>query len=135
MNTEKATERQGDENLELNEITAAIIGAAHRVSSTLGCGFLEKVYENAMVFELRSRGHEVWQQHGVDVRYGKEIVGEYSADLVVERRVIVELKAVDCLARLHSAQCLNYLRATGMRLALLIDFRSEERRVGKECRL
>jgi GxxExxY protein len=115
MNTETATS-------ELNDITGAIIGAAQKVSVTLGCGFLEKVYENALAIELRRRGREVAQQKAIDVRYGEEIVGEYVADLVVDQRVVVELKAATCLDRVHKAQCLNYLRATGLRFALLLNF-------------
>jgi GxxExxY protein len=114
MNTENATE--------LNDITSAIIGAAQTVSKTLGCGFLEKVYENALALELRVRGHEVRQHQAVEVRYREEIVGDYVADLIVDRKVIVELKATPCLEAVHKAQCLNYLRATGMRLALLVNF-------------
>jgi GxxExxY protein len=115
MNTETA-------NAELNEITGAIIGAAQNVSATLGCGFLEKVYENALAMELRIRGREVVQQKAIEVRYRQEVVGEYVADLIVDRRVVVELKATLCLERVHKAQCLNYLRATGMRIALLLNF-------------
>jgi GxxExxY protein len=115
MNTETA-------NAELNEITGAIIGAAQSVSATLGCGFLEKVYENALAMELRIRGREVVQQKAIEVRYRQEVVGEYVADLIVDRRVVVELKATLCLERVHKAQCLNYLRATGMRIALLLNF-------------
>ena len=115
MNTENA-------NAELNEITGAIIGAAQSVSGTLGCGFLEKVYENALALELKMRGHEVARQKAVDVRYHEEIVGEYVADLIVDRRVVVEVKAISGLEPAHKAQCLNYLRATGMRLAILLNF-------------
>jgi GxxExxY protein len=114
MNTENTTE--------LSDITGAIIGAAQTVSSVLGCRFLEKVYENALTLELRARGHEVRQQHAVDVRYREEIVGAYVADLMVDQQVIVELKAMPCLESIHKAQCLNYLRAAGMRLALLLNF-------------
>ena len=105
----------------LNAITEAVIGAAHRVSNGLGCGFLEKVYENALALELRLAGHNVQQQHAVDVRYRTEIVGNYVADLLVDNEVIVELKVADILGRLHRAQCLNYLRASGKRLALLLN--------------
>jgi GxxExxY protein len=115
MNTEKAT-------ADLNEVTAAIIGAALKVSGILGCGFLEKVYENALAIELRRRGHKVAQQKAIAVRYGEEIVGEYFADLLVDDRVVVELKAALCVDRVHKAQCLNYLRATSLRFALLLNF-------------
>jgi len=112
-----------DESLQdLNAITGAIIGAAMKVSSTLGVGFLEKVYENAMVIELTRKGHGVKQQQPVQVRYEREVVGEYFADLIVDDRVVVELKVARSLDRAHQAQCLNYLRATGFRLALLLNF-------------
>lgn len=107
---------------ELNGITEAIIGAAFKVGNTMGCGFLEKVYENAMVVELRRQGHRVVQQSPIEVRYEEAIVGEYVADLVVDDKVIVELKAQFNLDRIHHAQCLNYLRGTGLRLALLLNF-------------
>jgi GxxExxY protein len=107
---------------ELDRITRSIIGGAQRVSSTLGSGFLEKVYENALVLELESLGLEVKQQHGVKVFYRGRRVGEYFADLFVEDLVIVELKVVSALDEVHRAQCLNYLRATGLRVVLLINF-------------
>ena len=108
--------------LELDGVTETIIGAAFKVGNTMGCGFLEKVYENALVVELRRRGRRVRQQCPIEVRYEREIVGEYVADLVVDDKVIVELKAQLNLDRIHHAQCLNYLRATGLRLALLLNF-------------
>jgi GxxExxY protein len=105
-----------------NLLTKSVIGAAMSVSNEMGCGFLEKVYENALALELRSRGHDVEQQKAIAVRYRKEIVGEYLADLLVDGRLVVELKAVQTLNRIHSAQCLNYLRAIGLPLALLLNF-------------
>jgi GxxExxY protein len=107
---------------ELDRVTRSIIGGAQRVSSTLGSGFLEKVYENALALELTSMGLEVKQQHGVKVHYRGRRVGEYFADLFVENLVIVELKVVSALDEVHRAQCLNYLRATGLRVVLLINF-------------
>jgi GxxExxY protein len=80
-------------------VTKAVIGAAYIVSNDLGCGFLEKVYENALAIELRQGGHSVAQQKPVEVRYRGEIVGIYQADLVVDDTVIVELKAVRALER------------------------------------
>jgi GxxExxY protein len=88
---------------ELNAITGAVIGSAQTVSSVLGCGFLEKVYENALAVELRARGHGVRQQHAVDVRYREQIVGDYVADLIVDQQVVVELKAIPCLDPIHKA--------------------------------
>jgi GxxExxY protein len=104
------------------EVTEAVIGAAYIVSNDLGCGFLEKVYENALAIELRQAGHIVVQQKPVEVRYRGEIVGIYQADLVVDDAVIVELKAVRSLEATHRAQCMNYLRAAEMAIGLLINF-------------
>lgn len=107
---------------ELNRVTEKIIGCVHRVSNTLGSGFLEKVYENALAVELRKGGLQVEQQHPIKVLYDSTIVGEYAADLWVEGCVIVELKAVKALDEVHSAQCLNYLKATGLKICLLVNF-------------
>lgn len=106
----------------LDEITESIIGCAYTVGNVLGCGFLEKVYENALKVELEREGIPVSQQHPVTVRYGGESVGEYVADLLVEGEVMVELKAVKSLEEVHLAQCLNYLKATGLKVCLLINF-------------
>lgn len=106
----------------LNEITEAIIGCAYQVSNTLGNGFLEKVYENALVHELRKSGFAVEQQKSLQVFYEEVIVGEYVADIVVNDAVLVELKAVQKLDSVHTAQCLNYLKATGLTVCLLINF-------------
>jgi GxxExxY protein len=99
-----------------------VIGAAQKVSSVLGCGFLEKVYENALTAELRIRGLKVAQQSGITIRYGQVVVGEYFADLLVCDRIVVELKAVRMLDSIHEAQCMNYLRASGLPLCLLMNF-------------
>jgi GxxExxY protein len=103
-------------------ITRKIIGSAHTVSNTLDCGFLEKVCENALVIELRRNDLHVEQQREIQVRYRDEIVGIYIADLLVEGSVLVELKATFGVDRVHRAQCLNYLRATGHRICLLLNF-------------
>ncbi len=88
----------------------------------LGCGFLEKVYENALAHELRKAGLSVAQQYGIKVRYDDIIVGEYTADLLVDGAVVVELKAVKALDSIHTAQCINYLKASGLQLCLLLNF-------------
>ncbi len=103
-------------------ITEKIIGCAYTVANTLGSGFLEKVYENALAYELRKAGLHVVQQHAIQVRYHGVVVGDFAADLLVERCVLVELKAVSGLEQFHIAQCMNYLRATGLRVCLLINF-------------
>jgi GxxExxY protein len=89
--------------------TERVIGGAFQVLNTLGVGFLERVYENALVHELRKRGLDVVQQHGVNVIYDGVVVGAYNVDLLVEGSLIVELKAVKALDDVHAAQCLNYI--------------------------
>ena len=118
-----ATQMNADVQREgMNRISHAVIGAAQTVSSRLGFGFLEKVYENALSHEIRKRGLEVEQQRPVHVYYDDQIVGDYVPDLMVEERVIVEVKAVAGLERIHRQQCLNYLRATDRRICLLLNF-------------
>ena len=103
-------------------LSERIIGCAFTVANTLGSGFLEKVYENALALELRMAGLAVEQQRGITVTYKGALVGEYFADLLVENSVLIELKTVRALDRAHRAQCINYLRATGKTLCLLINF-------------
>jgi len=93
---------------------------------------LEKVYENAITWELRKNGLKVKQQHGIQVRYNGAVVGEFAADLLIEEKVIIELKATKTLDDVHMAQCLNYLKATGLSVCLLVNFgkpRAEIRRI------
>lgn len=108
----------------VDEITQIVIGAAYRFANTLGVGFLERVYENAVVHEIRKNGLSVDQQCPIDVYYDGVLVGNYVADLIVEKCVVVELKYAKNLDEAHLAQCLNYLKATGKTLALLINFGS-----------
>lgn len=114
--------------IDLNPITEKIIGCAYKVGNTLGVGFLEKVYENALAVELQNNGLHVRQQHAVKVYYEGVIVGEYIADLLVEEKILVEIKAVKVIDDVYIAQCINYLKATGLRLCILINFGT--RRVG-----
>lgn len=93
---------------------------------------MEKVYENALMIELRKAGLQVMQQHPIQVRYEGAVVGDFAADLLVADMVIVELKAVKTLDEIHLAQCLNYLKATGIPICLLVNFgkpRAEIRRI------
>ena len=122
MNADVAQMNAETERQRLNSVSRAVIGAAQRVSSTLGYGFLEKVYENALVLEMKNRAISVDQQRPVRVLFDGQIVGDYTPDLLVESSVIVEVKAVSALAQIHRQQCLNYLRATDLRLALLLNF-------------
>lgn len=104
------------------EVTHQIIAAFYTVYKSLGYGFLEKVYENALAIELRKLGLSVALQYPVNVYYDGQVVGEYFADLLVEERVIVELKAVRTLLPEHQAQLLNYLNATRYEVGLLLNF-------------
>lgn len=110
----------------LDRITEAVIGCAYTVIATLGSGFLEKVYENALVHELRKIGITVLQQHSIKVLYDQVEVGDYVADLLVENQVLVELKAIKAIDDVHRAQCMNYLKATGHSVCLLINFGSSK---------
>ena len=105
-----------------NEISSKVLECAFKVSNALGSGFLEKVYDNALAVELRNAGIPFSRQKPFQVRYREEIVGEYVPDLVVADTLIVEVKALDSLARVHQAQCMNYLRVTGLRVGLLLNF-------------
>jgi GxxExxY protein len=107
---------------ELDRITERIIGCAYKVSNTLGSGFLEKVYENALAHEIHKAGLKVEQQFPVQVFYDGIIAGDFIADLLVERCILVELKAIKALDEIHIAQCMNYLRATDLQVCLLFNF-------------
>jgi len=107
-----------------NSITEQIIGCAYKVANHLGPGFLEKVYENALAYEAKQNDLNVEQQFPISVMYEDLIVGEYFADLLVQEEIIVELKAVKALDSSHFAQCMNYLKATGKKVCLLINFGS-----------
>jgi GxxExxY protein len=111
-----------DEHGWKTELTEAVIGAALEVSNVLGAGFLEKVYERALIRELTLRGLGVKAQARFPVFYKGKCVGEYVADLLVEDRLIVELKCVDRLSNEHLAQCLNYLKAARLSLALVMNY-------------
>ena len=106
----------------LSALSGAVIGGAFTVLNTLGAGFMEKVYENALAHELRKTGLSVAQQHAITVLYDGRTVGGYVADLLVERALLVELKTTKTLDHMHRAQCLNYLKATGLPLCLLLNF-------------
>jgi GxxExxY protein len=109
--------------MELNEITYKINGAIFEVNRILGAGFLEKVYENALLIELRNRTLKAEGQVPLNVRYKGEVVGEYVVDVLVEGKIIIELKAIEQLQKIHEAQLLNYLKATGIKVGLLVNFK------------
>jgi len=106
----------------LNLISEKIIGCAFSVSNTLGAGFLEKVYQNALALELINAGLEIEKEKAITIFYKGTIVGEYFADILVNQQVIIETKAVQSLNEIHQAQLLNYLKATGLPLGLLFNF-------------
>lgn len=104
------------------ELTDKILAAAFHVHDVLGTGFLEKVYENALAVELKKAGLQFRQQHPLKVYYEGVLVGEYLADLIVEDKVVVELKVASELARVHFYQLQNYLKASGFKVGLLLGF-------------
>ncbi len=104
------------------EITSKILQAYFTVYNVLGYGFLEKVYENALTKQMNLEGLKVARQKGITVYFVGERVGDYFADLVVEDKVIIELKSTDRLREEHDAQILNYLRATNIEVGLLLNF-------------
>ena len=108
--------------MDTNEITYQINGAVFEVNRSLGSGFLEKVYENALMIELQKGGLEPQNQVPIKVTYKGIEVGEYFADIVVNNQVILELKAVQPLQKIHEAQILNYLKATGFKVGMLVNF-------------
>ena len=119
------TDKHRWENLALQKqdgVSEKIIGAAFDVQNNLGAGFLEKVYKRSLAVELQRIGLNVEEEKKIEIFYKDVLVGEYFADLVVNKEFIVEIKSVEELAKIHTAQLLNYLKATGIRKGLLINF-------------
>ena len=114
------------EENDTNMLTESIISCGYTVSNGLGAGFLEKVYENAMVLELSKRGFSVESQKAISVYYGDKMVGEYYADIFVERAVIIELKVVKCIDSTHIAQTLNYLKACNLHCGIILNFKNQK---------
>lgn len=106
-------------------ITNTILKVYYEVYNELGHGFLEKVYQNAMYFELKARGLKVESQKEIKVYFKQQLVGEYYSDLIVENKVIIELKATEVLMNAHVAQTINYLRATPIEIGMLLNFGAE----------
>jgi GxxExxY protein len=111
-----------EQNLKYEELTGKIRDCAYRVFRELGSGFLEKVYENALAVELEEQNIPFEQQKAVTVSYRGRIVGEYIADIVIDSKIIVELKAAKGIDDIHFAQLFNYLKATGFEVGLLVNF-------------
>lgn len=112
-------------NLLHKSITDTILKVYYDVYNELGYGFLEKVYQNAMYFELKSLGYKVEAQKQIKVYFKKQLVGEYFDDLLIEDKIIIELKATELLMNVHVAQIMNYLKATPIEVGLLLNFGEE----------
>jgi GxxExxY protein len=110
------------EDSKYKELTEKIIGIFYKVYNNLGYGFLEKVYENAMMIEFKKENISAVSQYAIKVFYQDKIVGEYFADILVDRKVIVEIKAAKSLSLENEAQLLNYLKATDIEVGLLLNF-------------
>ena len=119
------------ETLLHTDTTGKIINSFYQIYNTLGYGFLEKVYENALAFVLRDKGCEVHQQHPIQVYLAHYLIGQYYADLLVNNSVIVEVKAAEAIKDEHEAQLLNYLKATKVEIGLILNFGPEARFVRK----
>ncbi len=111
-----------EEKILYKELSYKIVGLAMQVHTELGYGFLEKVYENALMIALRESEVKAEQQIPIKVYYHGQIVGEYVADILIDDCIILELKAQDRIIENHKAQTLNYLKATGLKLAILLNF-------------
>jgi GxxExxY protein len=126
MNTDNQSKIQGKQGSEEpypeQDLTEKILRAAFAVHNALGAGFLERVYSNALAVELRAQGMALQNELPIKIRYRNMIVGDYIADLVVDGRVLIELKACASLDPVHTAQILNYLRATKIHVGLLLNF-------------
>ena len=108
--------------LKHKELTSEILNSFYEVYNTLGYGFLEKVYENALLDELKRRGLKADAQRAIDVYYKGKSVGRYYADIIVDNKVILEIKVVECLSEKHGYQLINYLRSTDIEVGLLLNF-------------
>ena len=115
-------------NTDINAITERIIGCAFQVANSLGAGFLEKVYENALAIEFHNRNLSFRQQYPIEIHYNDMVVGDYIADFLINEKVLVELKAIQSLNKIHEAQCLNYLRGARLSVCLLINFGTPKNR-------
>lgn len=113
---------QTDADYLFKEETDKIIGAFYKVYRTLGYGFLERVYQNALYYELLSLGLDCKVQYPIQVLYDGHIVGEYVADMLINNHIILELKSVETLSQAHEFQLINYLKATRIEVGLLLNF-------------
>jgi GxxExxY protein len=117
------------------DLCGEIIGAAMKVHSTLGAGFLESVYQNVLIWELRKNGFKAEAERPISVHYDGQMVGAFTADVLVNDSLIVELKAIQLLAKAHEVQLVNYLAATGIDEGLLLNFGAERLEFKKKFRV
>jgi GxxExxY protein len=124
MNTDKLIKELADwmGAMEINQLTEIVIGKAFVVSNTLGVGYLEKVYENALALELREAGLKIELQKSIPVQYKGKVVGDYIADIIVDSILILEIKNARAIDASHEAQLLNYLKTTGIHYGLILNF-------------
>ncbi len=120
--------------LQYQELTEKIIGCAYTVFNKMGSGFLESVYEKCLMIELKKAGLKAEEQRPILVYYEGELVGEFIADIVVEDKIILELKSVQRIAKIHEVQLVNYLNATGMEVGLLLNFGEKKVEVKRKVR-
>lgn len=120
--TRKNTNNKMEDKIVYRDLSYKIVGLAIQVRKELGFGFLEKVYENALMILLRENGIQAEQQVPIKVTFHGQIIGDNIADILVEGSIIIELKAADKITPAHKAQVLNYLKATGLKLAILLNF-------------
>jgi GxxExxY protein len=121
--------------MEHEDITEKIIGVAYKVYNTLGSGYLESVYEQCMLIEIEKAGLQTESQKSIRVYYDGKIVGNFVADMIVENSIIVELKVVRQISKIHEAQLVNYLVSTGKDIGLLINFGSEKVQIKRKIRV
>lgn len=125
MYTDKDTEIHTDkksEGYKHQELTGKIINCAFEVQNNLGCGFLEKVYQKALVYELHAKGLKIETEKPIKISYKGQNISTYIADFIIEDKVIVEIKTVEFLTKVHTAQVLNYLKASGYKVGLILNF-------------
>jgi len=120
--------------LKIDELTKIVISCCFKVHAALGAGFLESVYKKSLIYEMASHGLLAEEEVPLDVRYGSIIVGNFYADIIVDRRLIIEVKAVETLHLRHEVQLVNYLAATGIQDGLLVNFNSRKVEIKRKFR-
>ena len=116
------TDKMDAHRYKYSDLTEKIIGCAFEVQNGLGCGFLEKVYHKALAYELKQKGFKIDINKGIKIFYKEEEMGLYIPDFIIEDKIIVELKTVEFLTKVHMAQVINYLKATGYKVGLIFNF-------------